>query len=74
MTSAAEILEAALRLEERERAKLLEELSASLHGIELGEAWEAEIHQRVAEVDSGQVQTVPGEAVLDRLERRFSGR
>lgn len=74
MTSAAEILEAALRLEERERAKLLEELSASLHGIDLGEEWEAEIHQRVLEVDSGQVQPVPGDVVLDRLDRRFGGR
>jgi putative addiction module component (TIGR02574 family) len=74
MTSAAEILEAALKLEENERAQLLERLSASLHGIDLGDEWEAEIRQRILEVDSGQVQTVPGDAVLERLERRFGGR
>lgn len=74
MTAVAEILEAALKLEADERAQLLEELSASLHGIELSAEWEAEIRRRIDDVDSGRVQTVPGEAVLERLERRFSGR
>ena len=74
MTAVAEILEAALKLEESERALLLEELSASLHGIDLGDEWEAEIRRRIDDVDSGRVQTVPGEEVLERLERRFSGR
>jgi len=74
MTAVAEILEAALKLEARERVQLLEELSASLHGIDLGDEWEAEIGRRVDDVDSGRVQPVPGEAVLERLERRFSER
>ena len=74
MTAVAEILEAALKLDESERAQLLEELSASLHGIDLSDEWEVEIRRRIDEVDSGQVQPVPGEAVLERLERRFSGR
>ena len=74
MTVVAEILEAALKLEANERAQLLEELSASLYGIDLSEEWEAEIRRRIDEVDSGRVQGPPGEAVLERLERRFSGR
>lgn len=74
MTAVAEILEAALKLDESERAQLLEELSASLHGIDLGDEWEAEIRRRVDDVDSGRVQPVPGGVVLERLERRFSGR
>lgn len=74
MTAVAEILEAALKLDESERAQLLEVLSASLHGIDLGDEWEGEIGRRVDDVDSGRVHPVPGEAVLERLERRFSGR
>lgn len=74
MTAFAEILEAALKLDESERAQLLEELSASLHGIDLGDEWEAEIQRRVDDVESGRAQTVPGREVFERLERRFSGR
>ena len=74
MTAVAEILEAALKLDESERVRLLEQLSASVHGISLRDEWEAEIRRRVDEVDSGKVQAVPGDVILERLERRFGGR
>jgi putative addiction module component (TIGR02574 family) len=71
MLHAKDILEAALQLDPSERASLVEELSASLHGLELGAEWEAEIARRIQEVDAGRVETVPGEAVFTRLGRRF---
>jgi putative addiction module component (TIGR02574 family) len=74
MTQAAEILEAALKLDDAERSQLVEALAASLYGQDLGDDWEREIQQRIADVDSGQVIPVSGEAVLTRLEQRFGGR
>lgn len=74
MLHADEILQAALQLEPGERASLVEALSASLNGLDLGEEWEAEIARRIEEVDAGRVETVPGEAVFTRLQQRFGGR
>lgn len=74
MAEAAEILEAALRLEPDERVRLVEALSASLDGVELNTEWEAEIQRRIEDVDSGRVQSVPGEAVFARLAQRLRAR
>ena len=74
MTEAAEILEAAMKLDPAERSQLLEALAASLYARDLGDDWEREIEQRIADVDSGKVVPVNGEAVLSRLEHRFGGR
>jgi putative addiction module component (TIGR02574 family) len=60
MTDAARLLEAALQLAPRERAELVEALTASLDGSDLGEAWESEIRKRIADVDAGRVKSVPG--------------
>jgi putative addiction module component (TIGR02574 family) len=74
MTQAAEILEAALKLEPRERADLVETISASLDGIDLGLEWEQEIRRRIDDVDSGRVETIAGEEVLSRIEQRLRAR
>ena len=74
MTDAARLLEAALQLAPRERAELVEALTASLDGSDLGEAWESEIRQRIADVDAGRVQPVPGEQVFSRIEQRLRDR
>jgi putative addiction module component (TIGR02574 family) len=74
MRQAEEILEAALKLEPGDRAHLVAELSASLEGVELGEAWDDEIQRRIDDIDAGRVQPVPGEEVFSRLEQRFGGR
>ncbi len=74
MSDATEILEAALRLDPAERTRLLEAISESLDGAELGDGWEAEISRRMADVDAGRVQTIPGDEVFDRLRQRFGGK
>jgi putative addiction module component (TIGR02574 family) len=74
MTEATLILEAALKLDADERGRLVEELSASLNGLELSAEWEDEIRRRVDDVESGRVEPVSGAAVFARLERRFGGR
>lgn len=74
MLHAKEILQAALQLEPGERASLVEALSASLNGLDLGEEWKAEITHRIEEVDTGRVETVRGDVVFTRLQQRFGGR
>jgi putative addiction module component (TIGR02574 family) len=75
MSGAAKgILEAAMKLDPREREELIEELSASLDATDLGEYWEAEIKRRIEDVDSGRVKPVPADEVFDRLEQRFRGK
>ena len=72
MVHAAEILEAALKLDPAERARLVKALAVSLDDVELGDEWEAEIRERASALDAGNVACADGEAVLARLERRFA--
>ena len=55
--SAAEIIEAALKLDQHERQLVVEELTASLHSSfaspEIEAAWTDEIQRRSTEIDSG---------------------
>jgi putative addiction module component (TIGR02574 family) len=74
MLEAKDILAAALKLNTRERARLVDELSASLEGIDLGNEWEDEIQRRIDDIDAGRVNPVPGDVVFSRLEQRFGGR
>ncbi len=74
MLEAKDILAAALKLDTRERAHLVDELSASLKGIDLGNEWEDEIQRRIDDIDAGRVNTVPGDVVFSRLEQRFGNR
>jgi putative addiction module component (TIGR02574 family) len=71
--SARELYEEAMRLDPEERAPLMRLLIESLdaesdQGVE--DAWRIEIERRMAELDSGAVQTVPWEEVRARLYRR----
>jgi len=47
---------------------------AVLATSDLGEAWESEIRQRIADVDAGRVEPVPGEQVFSRIEQRLRAR
>jgi putative addiction module component (TIGR02574 family) len=67
------ILEAAMKLDPRDREELIEELSASLDVNDLGEYWETEIKRRIEDVESGRVNPVPADEVFGRLEQRFRG-
>lgn len=69
------VAELALRARElapEDRARLAEELLASLEGEadpEIESAWDAEIAKRLAEVDSGAVRLVPADEVFARVRR-----
>ena len=71
--SAQELFEEAMRLDPEERATLMRLLIENLDGeSEEGaeDAWRLEIERRMAELDSGSVQTVPWEELKARLYRR----
>jgi putative addiction module component (TIGR02574 family) len=71
--SARELFEEAMRLDPEERATLMRLLIETLDaGSEEGveDAWRIEIERRMAELDSGAVETVPWEELRARLYRR----
>ncbi len=60
----------ARRLPREERALLAEALISSLdEEAEVEQAWATEIARRVAELRSGQVETIPAEEVFAELDR-----
>ena len=71
--SARDLFDEAMRLDPQERATLMRLLIEALDaetddGVE--DAWRVEIERRMAELDSGSVQTIPWEEVRARLNRR----
>ena len=71
--SARELFEEAMRLDPEERATLMRLLIETLdsdaeEGVE--DAWRVEIERRMAELDSGSVETIPWEELRARLYRR----
>jgi len=77
MTQAAHsILKNALSLTEKDRALLAGVLLESLesdHEEGVDQAWLAEVELRVAQLDSGEVQTLPLESVMSQLKRQIRG-
>ena len=72
--SLAELKRQAAQLDDAERAELALVLIESLDdGVDPGseEAWQIEIERRVAEIDRGEVQLVPGDEVFARLRRKL---
>jgi putative addiction module component (TIGR02574 family) len=73
----SKLLEDALKLDARERAKLASELLASLDGDadeDADAAWAAEIEERAARARSGQDLGTPWPEVRERLERHLKRR
>ena len=71
--SARDLFDEAMSLEPQERATLMRLLIEALDadtedGVE--DAWQVEIERRMAELDSGSVETIPWEEVRARLYRR----
>jgi putative addiction module component (TIGR02574 family) len=71
--SARELFDEAMRLDPEERATLIRLLIEAFdaeaeEGVE--EAWRVEIERRMAELDSGAVETLPWEELRARLYRR----
>ena len=70
----AELKEKAAQLPEAERAELALALIESLDGpadVDVEEAWRVEIEHRVAQVERGEVELIPGGEVFERLRRRL---
>lgn len=68
------IQRAALQLQPGARAQLTHTLVQSLASLpeaDMAELWLAEAERRDAEMDSGQVQGVPGDDVFRRLRARY---
>lgn len=70
--SARELFEEAMRLDPAERGTLMRLLIEALdtETDEGEDAWRVEIERRMAELDSGSVETIPWEEVRARLCRR----
>jgi putative addiction module component (TIGR02574 family) len=69
-SSADSVLDAALKLPEKERARVAAELVASLDGEPedgVEAAWASEVERRIAEVDRGDARLLPWEQVRDEV-------
>jgi putative addiction module component (TIGR02574 family) len=70
----AELKQKAAQLNEAERAELALELIESLDGetdVDADESWRIEVQRRIAEIESGEVQLIPGDEVFARLRRKL---
>ena len=67
MPAPIEIVEAeAMRLSPTERADLADKLWLSVHSKdEVDAAWDAEIARRIQQIDSGEVECIPWETVME---------
>lgn len=66
----AELSQRAKELAPEDRARLAEELLASLEGElepDVDAAWDAELVKRIADVDSGAVKLLPADEVFERV-------
>jgi len=72
----AELKEMAAQLSAQERAELALALIESLDGplenqADVAEAWRIEIDRRVAQIEGGEVELIPGDEVFERARRRL---
>jgi putative addiction module component (TIGR02574 family) len=68
----AELSQRARELAPEDRARLAQELLASLEADiepEVDAAWDAELRKRIAEVDNRAVQLIPADEVFERVRR-----
>lgn len=64
-----EIEQSALKLDEKHRAELAKRLLISLEESideDIEQAWIDEINRRKAQIESGEVESIPGEEVLEK--------
>lgn len=64
-----EIEKSALKLDEKDRAELAKRLLISLEESideDIEQAWIDEINRRKAQIESGEVESIPGEEVLEK--------
>jgi putative addiction module component (TIGR02574 family) len=67
-----QVVQAAMQLSSDERVDLAEKLWVSVDTPEaIAAAWDEEIARRVAQLDAGEVETVPAEQVIAELRSRL---
>ena len=74
--SVAEVFDAALALDENNRAQLAAKLVESLDGevdADAEEAWAAEIERRLSKIDAGQAKWVSMDEAIARMHRATRG-
>ena len=71
--STKELIEQAMALPVEERALVVDSLLRSLNPpqADVDAQWAAEARRRLAELRSGEVEAIPGEAVFERVWERF---
>lgn len=72
MLKADELLNEAMSLPVELRAQLADELLKSLNPAraEIDKLWAAEVEKRLAEIEAGQAELIPGDEVFARLHKR----
>jgi len=73
-TVLAELKQQAAQLSDNERAELALALIRSLDGepgADVDQAWRTEVERRIGQLDCGEVQLIPGDAVVARLRRKL---
>ena len=71
-----QIVEQASRLPREQMAEIVDRLTLALHNDvdpEIENAWKQETRRRLAELENGKVQAIPGETVGSRI-RKIVGR
>ena len=67
-----QIANEAMRLTPEERVDLAEKLWVSVDSPEeIARAWDIEIERRMAQIDAGEVETLPAEDVLSKLRKKL---
>ena len=74
-TGSDRVVDEALSLPANERLGLVESLLASLNlpsQPEIERAWAEEAERRVAEIDRGKVELIPGEKVFEKIRQKYA--
>jgi len=73
MPKTEKLFEDAVSLPVEDRVKLIEKLLESTNPPEkeIDEWWKNEAEKRVKEIESGEVDTIPGEKVFGNIKKRF---
>lgn len=74
-TATDRVVDEALELPADARITLIDRILASLNlptQPEIDRLWAEEAERRVAEIDAGKVELVPGEEVFDKIRRKYA--
>jgi putative addiction module component (TIGR02574 family) len=77
-THLEDLVQRALRLSPEDRVQLIQRLIARLEGepgnmpATIAQAWDEEIARRMADIDAGRAQLIPGDEVLARIRAKIS--